>query len=69
LRPDFGKINESKCLERRPQGEKDEECPPETLSKIIDELEKDKRGIYAGCIGGHASAAGADMAALRRERP
>jgi hypothetical protein len=34
------------------RGEKDEECPPETLSKIIDELEKDKRGVYAGCIGG-----------------
>jgi hypothetical protein len=28
--------------------EKDEECQPEKLSKIIDELEKDKRGVYLG---------------------
>jgi hypothetical protein len=34
------------------RGEKDEECPPEKLAKIIDELEKDKRGVYAGFIGG-----------------
>jgi hypothetical protein len=35
------------------RGEKDEECRrPEKLSKIIDELEKDKRRVYAGFIGG-----------------